>query len=49
MRKPLIELSDLHRFAEKVKSQMWGKQFYDAAQQVIGIAASPLEVAGACF
>lgn len=25
---------------------MWGKQFYDAAQQVIGIAASPLEVAG---
>ena len=46
MRKPLIELSDLHRFAEKVKSQLWGKQFYDAAQQVIGIAASPLEVAG---
>ena len=46
MRKPLIELSDLHRFANKVKSQMWGKQFYDAAQQVIGIAASPLEVAG---
>lgn len=35
MRKPLIELSDLHRFADKVKSQMWGKQFYDAAQQVI--------------
>ena len=25
---------------------MWGRQFYDAAQQVIGIAASPLEVAG---
>lgn len=46
MRKPLIELSDLHQFADKVKSQMWGKQFYDAAQQVIGIAASPLEVAG---
>ena len=46
MRKPLIELSDLHRFADKVKSKMWGKQFYDAAQQVIGIAASPLEVAG---
>lgn len=46
MRKPLIELSDLHRFADKVKRQMWGKQFYDAAQQVIGIAASPLEVAG---
>ena len=46
MRKPLIELSELHRFADKVKSQMWGKQFYDAAQQVIGIAASPLEVAG---
>lgn len=46
MRKPLIELSELHRFADKVKSQMWGKQFYDAAQQVIGIAASPLEAAG---
>ncbi len=46
MRKPLIELSDLHQFANKVKSQMWGKKFYDAAQQVIGIAASPLEVAG---
>ena len=46
MRRPLIELSDLHQFADKVKSQMWGKQFYDAAQQVIGIAASPLEVAG---
>lgn len=49
MRKPPIELSDLHRFADKVKSQMWGKQFYDAAQQVIGIAASPLEVAGVLF
>ena len=46
MRKPLIELSELHKFADKVKSQMWGKQFYEAAQQVIGIAASPLEVAG---
>lgn len=46
MRKPLIELSDLHQFANKVKSQMWGKKFYDAAQRVIGIAASPLEVAG---
>lgn len=31
MRKPLIELSNLHQFADKVKSQMWGKQFYDAA------------------
>ena len=46
MRRPLIELSDLHQFADKVKSQMWGRQFYEAAQQVIGIAASPLEVAG---
>lgn len=46
MRKPLIELSELHRFADKVKTQMWGRQFYEAAQQVIGIAASPLEVAG---
>lgn len=46
MRKPLIELNDLHQFANKVKNQMWGKQFYDASQQVVGIAASPLEVAG---
>lgn len=46
MRKPLIEIEELRRFATKVKSEMWGRQFYDAAQQVIGIAASPLEVAG---
>ena len=46
MRKPLIEIEELHRFAAKVKSEMWGKQFYEAARQVIGIAASPLEVAG---
>ena len=46
MRKPLIEIEELRRFATKVKSEMWGRQFYDAAQQVIGIAASPLEVTG---
>ena len=46
MRKPLIEIEELRRFATKVKGEMWGRQFYDAAQQVIGIAASPLEVAG---
>lgn len=46
MRKPLIEIEELQRFAKKVKSEMWGRRFYDAAQQVIGIAASPLEVAG---
>lgn len=46
MRKPLIEIAELRRFATKVKCEMWGRQFYDAAQQVIGIAASPLEVAG---
>ena len=46
MRKPLIEIEELRRFATKVKSEMCGRQFYDAAQQVIGIAASPLEVAG---
>ncbi len=46
MRKPLIEIEELRRFATKVKCEMWGRQFYDAAQQVIGIAASPLEVAG---
>lgn len=46
MRKPLIEIEELQRFAAKVKSEMWGKQFYEAAQQLIGVAASPLEVAG---
>ena len=46
MRKPLIEIEELRRFATKVKGEMWGRQFYDAAQQVIGIAASPLEVTG---
>ncbi len=46
MRKPLIEIEELHRFTEKVKGEMWGRQFYEAAQQVMGIAASPLEVAG---
>lgn len=28
MRKPLIEIEELHRFAAKVKGEMWGKQFY---------------------
>lgn len=46
MRKPLIKIEELRRFATKVKCEMWGRQFYDAAQQVTGIAASPLEVAG---
>lgn len=46
MRKPLIEIEELQNFASEVKSEMWGRQFYDAAQQVIGVAASPLEVAG---
>lgn len=46
MRKPLIEIAELRRFETEVKCEMWGRQFYDAAQQVIGIAASPLEVAG---
>ena len=46
MRKPLIEIEELHRFAAKVKGEMWGKKFYEAARQVMGIAASPLEVAG---
>lgn len=46
IRKPLIEIEELQRFAAKVKSEMWGRQFHEAAQQVIGVAASPLEVAG---
>ena len=46
MRKPLIELNELHEYARKMKSRKWGRKFYNAAQMVTGIAASPLEVAG---
>lgn len=46
MRKPLIELHELHEYASKMKSRKWGVKFYNAAQMVTGIAASPLEVAG---
>lgn len=46
MRKPLIELHELHEYARKMKGRKWGTKFYNAAQMVTGIAASPLEVAG---
>lgn len=46
MRKPLIELHELHEYARKMKIRKWGAKFYNAAQMVTGIAASPLEVAG---
>ena len=46
MRKPLIELHELHEYASKMKRRKWGTKFYNAAQLVTGIAASPLEVAG---
>lgn len=46
MRKPLIELNELHEYARKMKSRKWGTKFFNAAQIVTGIAASPLEVAG---
>ena len=46
MRTPLIELNELHEYAHKMKSRKWGRKFYNAAQMVTGIAASPLEVAG---
>ena len=46
MRKPLIELHELHEYANKMKKRKWGTKFYNAAQLVTGIAASPLEVAG---
>ena len=46
MRKPLIELNELHGYAKKMKSRKWGAKFYKAAQMVTGIVASPLEVAG---
>lgn len=40
MRKPLIELHELHEYARKMKSRKWGAKFYNAAQMVTGIAAS---------
>ena len=46
MRKPLIELHELHEYAKKMRSRKWGAKFYNAAKMVTGIAASPLEVAG---
>ena len=46
MRKPLIELNELHEYAKKMKGRKWGAKFYNAVQMVTGIAASPLEVAG---
>lgn len=46
MRKPLIELHELHEYTRKMKSRKWGAKFYNAARMVTGIAASPLEVAG---
>lgn len=46
MRKPLIELHELHEYARKMKSRKWGTKFFNAAQIATGIAASPLEVAG---
>ena len=46
MRKPLIELNELHEYAKKMRNRKWGVKFYNAAQLVTGIAASPLEVAG---
>lgn len=46
MRKPLIELHELHEYASKMKRRKWGTKFFNAAQLVTGIAASPLEVAG---
>lgn len=46
MRKPLIELNELSEYATKMKSRKWGTKFYNAAQMVTGVAASPLEVAG---
>lgn len=46
MRKPIIELNELHEYARKMKNRKWGAKFYKAAQIVSGIAASPLEVAG---
>lgn len=46
MRKPLIELNELHEYAKDMKNRKWGARFYNAAQMVTGVAASPLEVAG---
>lgn len=46
MRKPLIELHELHEYANKMKKRKWGTKFYKAAQLVTGVVASPIEVAG---
>lgn len=46
MRKPLIELHELHEYANKMKKRKRGTKFYKAAQLVTGVVASPLEVAG---
>lgn len=46
-RKPLVEYHELHDFAERMEPRRWGRKFYNAAQLVFGVAASPLEVQGA--
>lgn len=45
-RPPLIDVSELHNFAERMRQRRWGDTFFKAAMLVRGIAASPLEVQG---
>lgn len=43
-RPPLIEIDELSAFAEIMRSRRGGAIFYEAAQRVTGVAASPFEV-----
>lgn len=43
-RPPLIEIDELMAFAEAMRSRRGGALFYEAAQRVTGVTASPFEV-----
>lgn len=49
MRKPLIELSDLHRFADKVKSQMWESSFMMPLSRLSALQRLHSRSRGSCF
>ena len=49
MRKPLIELSDLHRFADKVKSQMWESSFMMPLSRLSALLRLHSRSRGSCF
>lgn len=43
-RPPLVEIDELHAFADAMRNTRGGATFYRASQQVTGITASPFEV-----